>query len=108
MCEFGPQLRPNYGSPVRCCILEEVLKEHLSSKASEHRSHRGFGGSSDSGPGAAPPTRLPQALLSPSYETIMVHDGLLPPLIFFFLLSDRGKMMCNLIQNALVCFHLLF
>lgn len=45
MCEFGPQLRPNYGSPVRCCILEEVLKEHLSSNASEHRSHRGFGGS---------------------------------------------------------------
>lgn len=37
MCEYGPQLRPNYASPASShCILEEVLSAHLSGNAIAH------------------------------------------------------------------------
>lgn len=36
MCEYDPQLRPNYDSPVSALHLEEVLNEHLSSNVSEY------------------------------------------------------------------------
>lgn len=91
-----------------CCIFKEVLNEHLSGNASAYTTVD-LEGRSDS---CTRSRRLPRCshkrfhhqVTRPLRSTVVFYR-----LCFFFiLLSDMRRVMCNRIQNALVCFNPLF
>lgn len=84
--------------------FEEVLNEHLSSNASEHCC--GPDKALIPEPGAASSHDAPTSTF---ITKLLDHYGQqlsFAALDFFFpLLSHTRKVMCNVIQNALVCFN---